>query len=255
MKRLLIVALSICSLATGRAQHYTSAHIFAHNDYERTRPFHTAYDLQVGFIEADVFLVDDELLVAHHKHEIKAGKTLESLYLKPLQDKISTNAGFVYAEHNANLTLMIDLKTEGAKTLEALVTQLTNYPDLLSCRTLRIMISGNVPDRGGWDHYPPYIYFDGRPGIPYTTEQLARVSMISTNFSSHVRWDGKNKMSDADRKKIADLVDEIHAKGKRIRFWGTPDFDNAWEEQIELNMDVIVTDKVEALAAFLNRKQ
>src|SRR5690349_3094875 len=67
------------------AQHYTSASIFAHNDYVRSNPFHTAYNLRVGYIEADVFLVDNALLVAHTRLEINPDKTLERLYLEPLR--------------------------------------------------------------------------------------------------------------------------------------------------------------------------
>jgi alkaline phosphatase len=255
MKHLFTVAIIIFSFTSEAQPSFKTSQIFAHNDYERAQPFHTAYNLKVGYIEADIFFVDNEILVAHHKHEIKPERKLETLYLKPLQKQVQANKGFVYSDRKATLTLMVDLKTEGTETLKALVKQLENYRDLLSCPTLQVMISGNVPDPGDWDSYPPYIHFDGRPGIAYTPEQLKRISMISTNFTSHVKWDGKSKIPDADRKKIANLVDEVHAKGKKFRFWATPDFDHAWNELIELQMDVIVTDKVEALAAFLNGKR
>src|SRR5687768_12107602 len=255
MKHLLTVTIMVVALMCGTAQHYHTPQIFAHNDYERAQPFHAAYNLQVGYIEADIFLIDNKILVAHHKNKTKPGRTLETLYLKPLQKQIQKNGGFVYSDSKASLTLMIDLKSPGAETLKAVVGALENYRDLISCPTLQIMISGNVPDPAHWDEYPSYIYFDGRPGISYTAEQTRRISMISTNFGSHVKWDGKSKISDADRKKIADLVDAAHSKGKKFRFWATPDFESAWKELMDLDMDVIVTDKVEALALFLDRKQ
>lgn len=255
MKHLLTVGFILFCLMPGSAQPYNSSRIFAHNDYERDQPFHTAYHLQVGYIEADVFLANEAILVAHHKHEIQEHRTLENLYLKPLGKEIQSHGGFVYSDQKATLTVMIDLKTEGTETLKALVKQLSNYPELITCPTLHIMISGNVPDPAQWNEYPSYIHFDGRPGIPYTAKQLERISMISTNFASHVKWDGKSKLPEADRKKIAALVEEVHAKGKKFRFWATPDFDHAWKELIELQMDVIVTDKVEELAAFLKAKE
>jgi alkaline phosphatase len=239
----------VLALTSGTAQNYHTRQIFAHNDYERAQPFHTAYNLQVGYIEADIFLIDNKILVAHHKNEIKPERTLETLYLKPLQRQVHKNGGFVYSDRKASLTLMIDLKTPGPETLKALVAALEYYRDLISCPTLQIMISGNIPDPAHWDEYPSYIYFDGRPEIPYTAEQIRRISMISTNFGSHVKWDGRNKISDADRKKIADLVDLAHSKGKKFRFWATPDFEGAWKELLDLQMDVIVTDKVEALGS------
>lgn len=251
----MIIVASIFCMKCVTAQDYNTARIFAHNDYARAHPFHTAYDLQVGYIEADIFLINGEILVAHHKHEIKNQNTLENLYLKPLQTKIRKNNGLVYAARGDTLTLMIDLKTEGPQTLKALITQLENYPDIIACPALQIMISGNVPDPAEWEHYPAYIFFDGRPGKPYTAAQLKRISMISTNFRSHVTWNGKDKISNADRKKILSIVDEVHAKGKKMRFWATPDSEHAWKELMDLKMDVIVTDKVEALATFLRQKK
>src|SRR3989337_142658 len=104
-----IVAVSL--LNTAIAQSYDASHIFAHNDYARAIPFYTAHHLNVGYIEADVFLDDGQIVVAHHKHEIQKEKTLETLYLKPLLKAVLKNKGSVYDDRSRTLTLMIDLKT------------------------------------------------------------------------------------------------------------------------------------------------
>lgn len=232
-------------------QAYTSSAIFAHNDYVRPAPFFTAYDLQVGYIEADVFLVDQELFVAHHKHEIQSERTLNTLYLGPLSAKIRENKGHAYKDTGLILTLMIDLKTEGIPTLDALVKQLEKYPDIVRCPSLHVMISGSVPDPETWKNYPGYISFDGRPNISYTADQLTRVRMISTSFRDHVKWDGTGRIPDVSAKIMTTLRDSAHAKSKTFRFWATPDTQNAWRELMRLKMDVIVTDDVKALARFL----
>jgi alkaline phosphatase len=255
MTRIWIAVIAFSFLSFAEAQTYTSSRIFAHNDYAQSAPFYTAYDMHVGFIEADVFLVDSELLVAHHKHEIQKEKTLALLYLKPLLDAVKRNNGFVYQDPAQTLTLMIDLKTEGVPTLRALTDHLEKYPELLSCTTLQFMISGNVPDPLQWTDYPPYIYFDGRPGIHYTNEQLKRVSMISTNFRDHAKWNGNGKLADEEEKKLRILMDDAHSRGKKMRFWATPDFEAAWKELMRLKVDVIVTDNVTALAHFVNLKK
>ena len=85
-------------LATS-AQEYTSSSIFAHNDYVHPIPFFSSYVEEVGFIEADIFLQQKNLMVAHTISEIEQDRTLEELYLKPLQKKILYNRGFVYADH------------------------------------------------------------------------------------------------------------------------------------------------------------
>ena len=47
--------------------------IHSHNDYAQKRPFWGAYEAGADSIEADVFLVDGELLVAHSRNESKNG--------------------------------------------------------------------------------------------------------------------------------------------------------------------------------------
>ncbi len=191
MIRLITTFLACLTITTGISQPYTSVRIFAHNDYVRSIPFYKAYELQVGFIEADVFLHDGDLLIAHHRHEIESGKSLEKLYLKPLLKQIRKNKGFVYADPKQRLTLMIDLKTEGVATLNKLVDMLKKYPELITCSSLNFMISGSVPDPASRKNYPTFIHMDGRPGVAYTPDQLKRINMISTSFRDHVKWNGK----------------------------------------------------------------
>jgi alkaline phosphatase len=253
MIRLLLIAVGLLFIVEAKCQVYNASAVFAHNDYARAVPFHTAYDLKVGFIEADVFLIDSEILVAHHKHEIKPDKTLETLYLQPLQEKIHKNKGYVYNDPRRTLTLMIDLKTEGVSTLDAVVNELENYPDVIACPTLFIMISGSVPDPEKWRNYPSYITFDGRPGIPYTRSQLKRIRMISTSFNKHVTWDGTGGIPLDALTAMKVLMADAHAKKKLFRFWGTPDFENAWKELMRANIDVIVTDDVTSLLEYLHK--
>jgi alkaline phosphatase len=236
------------------SQTYNSSRIFAHNDYVRPQPFYTAFNLKVGYIEADVYLVGNNLLVAHQRNEIRQEKTLEALYLDPLLEQVKKNGGSAYPG-GGDLTLMVDLKTEGKPTLTKLAQVLQRYPGLLSCPTLHFMVSGNVPPPEQWDDYPAFITFDGRPGIAYSAEQLKRVAMISTSFRDHAKWDGKHDMDHDNLEKIQTLVAEVHAKGKKIRFWATPDIPAAWQTQMRLNFDVIVTDDVTGLADFMAAKK
>ena len=239
---------------TASAQKYTSANIFAHNDYVQPDPFHRAYGHGAGYIEADIFLQGSDLLVAHSTEEINKDKTLEKLYLEPLQKKIIQNKGTAYPNPTQTLMLMIDLKSEGVATMKALVEKLKNYPQLLSCKTLNITISGNMPDTSLWKNYPDFIYFDGRPGIVYTKDQLDRIIMISTSFGSYSKWDGKNKLPKVEEDKVKILIEDAHAKGKKMRFWATPDIENAWKVLTDLKMDMIVTDNVPGLAAFIKNE-
>jgi alkaline phosphatase len=235
------------------AQQYSSANIFSHNDYAQKNPFTNAYDLQVGYIEADVFLQNGELLVGHETAELKKDRTLETLYLVPIQEKMALNKGTVYSDPSKTLTLMIDLKTEGISTLNSIVKTMSNYPDLISCKTLIISISGNVPDRLQWKNFPDYIYFDGRPGIDYTTGELQRISFISTSFDAYSSWKGADHLPESERQKLLRLRDEVHAKDKKLRFWGAPDLPQAWKLWMEMGIDILGTDNVIALEEFIKR--
>jgi len=61
----------IILLSSATAQGQPRAAVFAHNDYEKPNPLHAAYQLQVEYIEVDIFLVENNLLVGHTQQELK----------------------------------------------------------------------------------------------------------------------------------------------------------------------------------------
>src|SRR5882762_4628435 len=83
----LVIALQ--TLAT--AQPTPLIHAHAHNDYEHTRPLLDALDHGFCSVEADIYLVDGKLLVAHDRSKVKAERTLQSLYLDPLRERVRKN--------------------------------------------------------------------------------------------------------------------------------------------------------------------
>src|ERR1051326_8803322 len=83
--------------------------VHAHNDYEHKRPLFDALEHGFCSVEADIYLVDGQLLVAHNRYQVKTNRTLQSLYLDPLRERIRKNGGRVYAG-GPECTLLIDLK-------------------------------------------------------------------------------------------------------------------------------------------------
>src|SRR3954468_3891095 len=67
--------------------------LHAHNDYEHPRPLLDALDHHFCSIEADIYLVDGKLLVAHERKQVTPERTLESLYLEPLRDRVLKGRG------------------------------------------------------------------------------------------------------------------------------------------------------------------
>jgi hypothetical protein len=76
---LLAWAVSMCAAENNSVQPLTRAH--SHNDYEHARPLLDALDHGFGSVEADVWLVNGALLVAHDLKDAKPEHTLQKLYL------------------------------------------------------------------------------------------------------------------------------------------------------------------------------
>lgn len=233
-----------------QAQEYSSSNIHSHNDYASKLPFFDAYANETGVIEADVFLVNNELFVAHNFKDIASYNTLKSLYLDPLSNKIKNLGGKAYPD-NKPLILMIDVKSEADATLKAIAQQLKTYPELISNKNLKVVISGNRPLSANWKEYPEFIYFDGRLTENYTSEEIARVEMISEDLKQITVWNGKGVMTQADAEKVQSIIKKVHDQHKKIRFWDTQDNVNTWMTLMNLKVDYIGTDNVSTLTQFI----
>src|SRR5437764_5868671 len=77
----------------------------AHNDYEHKRPLFDALDCGFCSVEADVWLVKGQLLVAHTPVQWDTTRTLEKLYLDPLRERAKANRGKIFP--GATFYLMI----------------------------------------------------------------------------------------------------------------------------------------------------
>lgn len=234
-----------------QSQEYTSSNIHSHNDYASALPFYGAYSNEAGVIEADVFLVNNELFVAHTSKEIALQNTLKSMYLEPLSAKLK-NLGSKAYPSNKPLTLMIDIKSDADSTLKVIAQQLKTYPDITVNKNIKVVISGNRPNPAQWKDYPDFIYFDGRLNENYITDQLARVEMISEDLHELTVWNGKGVLTQADLEKIQSTIKKVHNQNKKIRFWATQDNVNTWMTLMNLKVDFIGTDNVAELTHFIN---
>src|ERR1700760_2285036 len=95
---------------TAQPARYTTANTHSHNDYEQPIPFWSAWQEGFGSIEADIWLINGVVVIGHDRQEIKAGRTLEEYYLRPLAACIEKNNGHPYADTARKLQLLIDVK-------------------------------------------------------------------------------------------------------------------------------------------------
>jgi hypothetical protein len=63
---------------------------------------------------------------------VQEGRTLQTLYLDPLQRVVTQNGGSVYPGDPDYFTLLIDIKSEAASTYLALHEELEGYAGILT---------------------------------------------------------------------------------------------------------------------------
>jgi len=254
--------LTLAIPAAAQVSALTRAH--AHNDYEHPRPLLDALDQGFNSVEADVYLVDGELYVAHEREEIRPERTLERLYLAPLRARIQRNGGQVYPGAPP-LLLLIDLKTDSTATYARLNEVLRRYADIFTIFAGDTMIEGPViavisgerPEAAMRAAQVRFAAFDGR--LPDLSRAVplppAFMPLVSESWAKISHWNGIGAAPPDLSREVARLTGLAHQQGRRIRFWGSPDTEAAWTLLHDAGVDLINTDDLAGLRAFLIPEQ
>ncbi len=229
----------------------------SHNDYEHKRPLLDALSQGFTSVEADIYLVDGRLLVAHDRKDVRPDRTLEALYLDPLK-KFSGGRKSIFPE-GGTLTLLIDIKTEAEPTYTTLKTVLEKYSSMLTefrngqiqTNAVTVILSGNRPREMLLAEQQRFASYDGRLADLGHQHPVSFMPLVSDNWRTHFAWTGEGAFPAIERQKLRDLVKQAHAEKKRIRFWASPDTKDVWRELRDAGVDLINTDDLPALAAFL----
>ena len=234
----------------------------SHNDYEHKRPLLDALDQGFTSVEADIYLVEGKLLVAHDRKDLKPERTLQALYLEPLAARVAKNGGQVHAGGNG-FTLLVDIKDHAAATYAVLRTELASHSAMLTRFTptnttpgaITVVLSGNRPTEQVAAEPVRWCGIDGR--FAELTNNLSPhlVPLVSDSWKTHFEWAKDGLLAEADRTKLRALVTRAHGEGRKIRFWGAQDQPYIWREQFDAGVDYINTDKLAELAAFLAAAQ
>lgn len=239
----------------------------AHNDYEHDRPLYDALDHRFKSVEADIWLVDGQLVIAHDPEDVpqaaEQGRTLRSLYLEPLRQTVKQNRGSVYRGDPDYFTLLIDIKSEAEPTYRALHEELRRYDRILTTfqpsgvedGAVTAIVSGNRPRELMQQQRVRYAAYDGRMSDLGVATDQSFVPLISDNWTRHFTWMGDGPMPDEEREKLRNIVATAHANGQRVRFWATPEVaparEEVWKELLAAEVDYINTDHLDALEQFL----
>src|SRR5262245_60322534 len=211
----------------------------AHNDYAHKRPLLDALDNGFTSVEADVFLVEGKLLVGHTRSDLLEERTLESLYLDPLKERVA-DRGHVYPPRDRKpavpFFLLVDVKTDGKTTYAALDKVLARYDSMLTVcrdgevtrRAVTVVVSGNCPREVIEAQKVRRAAIDGRVADLDSDAAEHLVPFVSASWYSQFRWNGTGAMPEAEQKKLRDVVGKAHRHGRRVRFWATPEREALW---------------------------
>ncbi len=232
----------------------------AHNDYEHANPLFDALSHGFWSVEADIWLRGTNLVVSHTAPILSGVGTLKDLYLDPLREFARTNAAAFKAA--GPLTLLIDLKSDGKRTYAALDQMLRGYTNLftrfeggrIETNSVLVLISGSRPVEMLRTQAVRHAALDGRMADLTNNIPASLTPLMSDNWPNQFRWRGKEAMDPAEREKLRAFVKQMHAQGRRVRFWNVADTPEVWRELYDAGVDLLNTDKLEEMEEFLRAR-
>ncbi len=248
----------VCAVASLPAQPVPLTRVHAHNDYEHARPLFDALDHGFCSVEADIYLVDGKLLVAHERRQVRPERTLQSLYLDPLRQRIHQNGGRVYPG-GPEVTLLIDLKTDWHTLYPALRSVLQSYRDILvtfhdgirETNAILAIITGDRSKAMFDGESVRYAALDGELADLESNTSADLIPWISGNWYRTFMWRGQGRFDPEEKAKLQKIVARAHQQGRKVRFWGSPDQPVFWKELFDDNVDLINTDDLDGARRFL----
>lgn len=251
----LFIAFSPC---TSLAQEKVLLNGFAHNDYWHKRPLFDALDRGFTHVEADVYLRRHQLRVGHLPLFLKSSRTLESLYLEPIANRLRERSHC--REAIDSIVLTIDFKSRSVRTYHMLNTLITRYkPFLSSCengrvvfRELTLVITGHRPLQQLSTGNERFVFADGdlrlmKPGQTNPSLFL----MASCRYSNLLSWKGRGPVTGFELARLKLLVDNAHRIGLKVRLWASPEKQEVWALLRNCGVDLINTNKLDKLRQYL----
>lgn len=238
----------------------------SHNDYEQRWPLQIA--LAQGFIsvEADVWPRGEELLVGHDAHHLASDMTLRRLYLEPLAALI-VEQGEILPELDEPFQLLIEIKSEPERCYELIHAQLSEYAHLLTryddagvtTGKITVIITGQCPRELLAAQHVRYAACDGHLADVGTDVPASLVPLCSDDWRWHFRWRGIGPVPRTERAKLRKLVEDAHADGRKVRFWGAPFWPAyarraVWRELAAANVDYLGADHLVSLHRWGRRR-
>jgi hypothetical protein len=256
LKHLLCVLFLLCATYTTHAQ-AALGNAFSHNDYWHKHPLYDALNNGYAYIETDIYLRGNSLVVAHILPCLRKKRTLENLYLGPLLNGKYKNGDSL---PDYPITLLIDIKSDAERTYRALDSVLEKYKSIITSydsgtitrRKVTIVLSGNKPyailksqtcRRAFIDEDLRKTGRDSLQGNIYLT--------ASCRYSHLLTWNGRGTMPVMQKKQLCRFIHLAHLNEQKVRLWASPENTKVWKALLECGVDLINTNKLVKLKDFL----
>lgn len=265
--KVFVLLFFIVGCTSKKVQPLINAH--SHNDYEHKHPLTDALKNHFISVEADVHLINNELYVSHDDpQKLDSLKTLENLYLRPLQKIISDNQGSIYPGYDGFFYLLIDIKTEASPSYIKLKTILKDYQSVISKvvngkeeenKPIKIVITGHKgrPFNQILADEPRLVSIDGRYNELGKNINADIMPYISENYNNYLSYKGsveEGEPSMKDKTILSNMVKDTHKEGKKLRFWASPDNEAVWGFLLDHNVDLINTDSLPKFMKYMSKR-
>ncbi|MBD3266290.1 hypothetical protein GF373_06435 [bacterium] len=233
---------------------FTHAH--AHNDYEHEKPLEDALSNRFYSVEADIWLVDGKILVSHDRGRYKG--SLKELYLDPLQKRVKEK-GSVHGDGREFL-LWVDIKDSRAALRPVLHNLLKTYPMLsvfsnksIKTNAVTVILTGDRLSKTayGKEFDIRYACRDSNSYAEHDPKADKYWLWYAINWGRLFEWDGKGAMPAQEHNRLKQIVSDMHEKGRKVRFYATPETELYWEIALKTRVDLINTDELARLHRFL----
>lgn len=246
----------------------------SHNDYWRKVPLFSAIYAGCTGVEADVWLRKQDLLVGHDTAALQPNRTFLNLYVNPLvkileRQNPSTEyynekrRGVFDTDPDQTLTLLVDLKTNGAETWPWVLKQLEPLRERgwlsyvqdgeIHQGPITVVGTGNTPfDQIIANSTYRDAFFDAPlDHIENSTFDSTNAYYASTSFWASIGnvW-FRGGPSDDQLAKIRKHVREAHQRGLKARYWELPPWpihtrNRVWEVLMQEGVDMLNVDDLD----------
>lgn len=249
----------------------------SHNDYWRRIPLFDAIHYGCSSVEADVWLLGDELFVGHDLSSLTHNRTFRSLYINPLLeilDRQNPNTSFGYVSKQGvfdvnpavTLVLLVDFKLQGNTTFTEVQSQLGSLRDKgyltyfdgdsVVPGAVTVVGTGNTPfDLVVANTTYRDIFFDApldkfsakSPNPATSTYNTTNSYYASASMNDAIGFPWLGRYSSSQMDKIRDQVNGAKVAGLKTRYWDLPGWpiglrNYVWGLLIREGMDTLNVD-------------